>query len=101
MSDLSLMPQDELPRTIAELFLLYLEAERAATSPDASDQNGAAWCDRLEVIEAAIVAAPAVTPEDVARKVLAVSALGEARELNGPNAPDLWAQLRTLAGVPK
>lgn len=89
----------DLPRTIAELFPLYLEAERAATSPDTSDEEGAAWCDRLGVIEAAIVAAPAMTAEDVACKVLAVSALGESRELDGPNAPDLWAQLRTLAGV--
>lgn len=99
MSSLARKPQYVLPHTFAELFPLYNKAERAATSPDTSDEDSAAWCDRLGEFEAAIVSSPAVRAEDVASKVSAVSALGGAQKLDGPNATDLWAQLRTVAGV--
>lgn len=89
-----------LPATVSALFPLYLQAVDAATAPDATDDACSVWCGRMAEIEVAIINAPSETPQDVARKVLVLSALGEAAEIDGPNAPALFAHLRALAGLP-
>lgn len=85
--------------TVAALFPLYLDAVNRATAPEASDDDCNLWCARMQEIETAIIAAPSETAQDVARKVLVAAALNSFREIDGPNAPDLWAQLHKLAGV--